>query len=144
MRLLSILCLLLPIAVCSSFEQLPLNSAISVTDEHDGIVHPNTHDALVDLHRNLVEIESITGNENDVGKWLASYLRAQNLTVELQEAARGRYNVIAYPGKKRETKILVTSHIDTVRYHYSTRAWGSLTLSKGTPVFALRIEGKWH
>lgn len=68
---------------------------------------------LLYLHRKLVEIESITENEGKVGEWLASYLRDKNFTVELQEVSEKRYNVFAY-GKKRETTILVTSHIDTV------------------------------
>jgi acetylornithine deacetylase len=68
---------------------------------------------VIYLHRKLVEQESITGNEEGVGKWLASYLKEKNFTVELQEVSSKRYNVLAY-GKKRETTILVTSHIDTV------------------------------
>lgn len=74
-----------------------------------------TRDALLALHKSLVEIESITGNERAVGEWLASYLESHRWTVELQEVAKDRYNVIAYPGEERETKILVSSHIDTVR-----------------------------
>ncbi|KAF1998072.1 Zn-dependent exopeptidase [Amniculicola lignicola CBS 123094] len=68
---------------------------------------------LLYLHRTLVEISSITRNEEKVGKWLASYLRDKNFTVELQEVAPQRYNVLAY-GKKRDTTILLSSHIDTV------------------------------
>jgi acetylornithine deacetylase len=70
---------------------------------------------LLDLHKRLIEIESITDNEEDVGTWLASYLSEAGLTVEKQEVAKDRYNIFAYPSPKlRATKILVTSHIDTV------------------------------
>ncbi|KAF2099022.1 acetylornithine deacetylase-like protein [Rhizodiscina lignyota] len=79
---------------------------------------------LVYLHRKLISHESITGNELDVGKWLASYLRSHNLTVETQEVSSTRYNLIAYPGDSAKTDILVTSHIDTVppfwKYERST------------------------
>jgi acetylornithine deacetylase len=68
---------------------------------------------LLYLHRKLVETESITENEGDVGAWLASYLRKQNYTVEKQTVTKGRYNLLAYPSK-RDTTILLTSHIDTV------------------------------
>ncbi|KAF1971525.1 Zn-dependent exopeptidase [Bimuria novae-zelandiae CBS 107.79] len=68
---------------------------------------------LLYLHRKLVEIESITGNEGDVGQWLASYLREKNFTVETQEVSENRHNILAY-GSKRSTTILVSSHIDTV------------------------------
>lgn len=114
MRYLSFLPLLLGLGASFDPYQLPLELQSSSINEHDGILHPNTRNALLDLHRKLVEFESITGNEEDVGKWLASFLKAQNLTVELQEVESKRYNVLAYPGEKRETEILVTSHIDTV------------------------------
>lgn len=78
----------------------------------------STSGALLDLHRKLVEIESITGNEKEVGKWLGSYLEKQNLTVELQEVGIDRFNVFAYPGKERKTDNLVTSHIDTVIFDH--------------------------
>jgi acetylornithine deacetylase len=68
---------------------------------------------LLYLHRKLVEIESISDNEGDVGAWLSKYLRKQNYTVEKQTVSKGRYNLFAYPSK-RDTTILLTSHIDTV------------------------------
>jgi hypothetical protein len=74
---------------------------------------PTSSEALLSLHRNLIETESITENEYDVGEWLTSYLRENGLQVEKQEVSHKRYNIIAYP-KHRETKVLVTSHIDTV------------------------------
>ncbi|KAF2185078.1 Zn-dependent exopeptidase [Zopfia rhizophila CBS 207.26] len=68
---------------------------------------------LLSLHRKLVEHESITGNEEGVGKWLTSYLESKKFTVKLQEVTSKRYNLLAY-GSKKKTSILVTSHIDTV------------------------------
>jgi acetylornithine deacetylase len=68
---------------------------------------------LLHLHRKLVEIESISQNEQNVGDWLASYLEDLDYTVEKQKVAKDRFNLLAY-GKKRETTILVSSHIDTV------------------------------
>ena len=74
---------------------------------------PKSSKQLLSLHRYLVEIESITENEKLVGKWLADYLRDRHWTVEKQEVSKNRYNLLAY-GKKRETTILLSSHIDTV------------------------------
>lgn len=68
---------------------------------------------LIELHRNLVEIPSLTDHEQDVTKWLTHYLVEQDFKVELQEVSPGRSNILAY-GERRSTKILVTSHIDTV------------------------------
>lgn len=69
---------------------------------------------LVALHKNLTDIESISGNEGGIGKWLEASLESQGYTVELQEVTKGRYNVLAWPGEKRNTRLLITSHIDTV------------------------------
>jgi acetylornithine deacetylase len=74
---------------------------------------PSSSKELLHLHRKLVEIESITNNEQSVGDWLASYLKDHDYTVEKQHIAENRFNILAY-GSKRETSILVSSHIDTV------------------------------
>ena len=76
--------------------------------------------SLLKLHKALVEHESITDNEHNVAKWLISYLKCQNFTVETQEVAAStssngrRENIFAYVGKERKTKTLVSSHIDVV------------------------------
>jgi len=114
MKLLLILCVSVVSAASFISQQLPLVEDIPDIQQGNGILHPQTRHALLDLHRNLVEIESITNNELDVGTWLASHLRTRNMTVELQEVESKRYNVLAYPGEKRATGILITSHIDTV------------------------------
>lgn len=75
---------------------------------------------LLALHKSLVEIESITGHEHDVAQYLVDYLTLQGLTVETQVVGPGldgrgkRQNLLAYIGKQRKTKVLVSSHIDTV------------------------------
>ncbi|KAI8935687.1 hypothetical protein NX059_007208 [Plenodomus lindquistii] len=74
---------------------------------------PKTSTELLHLHRSLIEIESITSNEHDIGSWLTSYLRNNSWTVERQEVSPSRYNLLAYC-KQRETTLLLTSHIDTV------------------------------
>lgn len=75
-----------------------------------------THD-LIGFHKNLTQIESVTGNEKGVGEWLASSLEGQGYHVQRQsvQANPERFNVVAWPGKKGNAKLLVTSHIDTVR-----------------------------
>ncbi|KAF2186437.1 Zn-dependent exopeptidase [Zopfia rhizophila CBS 207.26] len=75
-----------------------------------------SEDFLVQLHKNLLDIESITGNEYAVSNWLANFLREQDWTVELQEIAPKRPNVIAYPPgvQKGKARVLLTTHIDTV------------------------------
>ncbi|KAF2499430.1 Zn-dependent exopeptidase [Lophium mytilinum] len=91
--------------------QLPRPAELS----HESRILPaSTSKELLSLHRKLVEIESISGNEDEVGHWLASYLESKDYTVELQEVRPKRFNVFAYKGKNRKTPILVSSHIDTI------------------------------
>jgi acetylornithine deacetylase len=87
-------------------------------------------DRLLKLHKELVEIESITYNEYHIGQYLVNYLSARNFTVETQQVlapvpvhdggfrensqSHPRFNVFAYKGQKRNTRILITSHMDTV------------------------------
>lgn len=79
------------------------------------------HSALLSLHKSLIEISSITGDEFSVAEWLSEYLVSKNFTVETQLVGSGsdrdgkkRENVYAYLGKTHETHTLLTSHIDTV------------------------------
>lgn len=84
------------------------------------------HD-LVDLHRNIVSIESISGNEDEVGKWLVEYLHSRGFTADMQPVkpsegtpeGQNRFNVLAWPGKsdKPQPKVIVSSHIDVVPPH---------------------------
>ncbi|KAK7678246.1 hypothetical protein QCA50_018715, partial [Cerrena zonata] len=76
--------------------------------------------SLLAFHKGLVEIPSVTLNEYSVSQFLKEYLEDAGLTVELQQVnadekhAKPRYNIYAYLGNTRDTKVLVTSHIDTV------------------------------
>ncbi|RAL62426.1 hypothetical protein DID88_004992 [Monilinia fructigena] len=103
---------------------LLLVNAVHSFDSQTPIIDETTSGSLslLQLHKSLVEIGSITGNEHDTGAFLISYLRKQNLTVEVQDvdfvessvSGQRRQNVLAYIGDKRKTRTLVTSHIDTV------------------------------
>ena len=74
-------------------------------------------DDLIAFHKNLTQIESITYNEQEVGEWLVESLGDQGYKVEKQyvDHESERFNIYAYLGKTRGTKLLVSSHIDTVR-----------------------------
>ncbi|KXT15688.1 hypothetical protein AC579_135 [Pseudocercospora musae] len=73
------------------------------------------HD-LVSFHRQLVEIESVSGNEKPLGEWLANSLQSQGYNVEKQYLPHQpeRFNVLAWPGDVRDANVMLTSHIDTV------------------------------
>lgn len=73
---------------------------------------------VVKLHRCICEIESITGNETPVSKFLVSYLEQRGFTVERQIVPsvypEERFNILAYSGPKRDARICFSSHIDVV------------------------------
>jgi len=94
---------------------------------------PHYSNDLVGLHKNLTTIESISLNELKVGQWLKSYLEDQGYSTEAQEVEKDRYNILAWPGKNRNAKTLVTSHIDTVPpyYDYRIRKDGKKTMISG-------------
>lgn len=87
------------------------NSEADFVDLEFVDVHKNH---LINFHKHLVEIESITSNETAVALFLKEYLESAGLTVELQEVAPKRFNVYSYYGSQRDNTIVVTSHIDTV------------------------------
>jgi acetylornithine deacetylase len=66
---------------------------------------------LFKLTRELIDIESISGNEGDVGKYLEDHLSRAGFDVELQGVADNRFNVVAKVGEPRVT---LSTHIDTV------------------------------
>lgn len=99
-----------------------------------------THD-LIGFHKNLVDIESISGNEKAVGDWLTASLVDQGYHVEKQYLSKApeRFNVYAWPGHNRDAPVVLSSHIDTVS--------ASMVLirtptdhAKGPPVLALQVQ----
>ncbi len=63
------------------------------------------------LTRELIDIESLSGNEGEVGKFLGDFLAGMGFEVDLQEVGTGRFNVIARFG---EPRVMLSTHIDTV------------------------------
>lgn len=86
---------------------------------------------LISLHRDLVEIDSVSYNEYEVHDFVKKYLESRNFTVESQDARDGRKNIYAYPGTNRNTKILVTSHYDTVPPYFPYRVEGDRIYGRG-------------
>lgn len=67
-------------------------------------------DAL-ELARQLIAIESITGNERNAGEWVARLLEAAGWPVTRQDVTSNRFNVRA--GSVR-AKLTFSTHLDTV------------------------------
>ncbi|KAK6343958.1 hypothetical protein TWF696_007610 [Orbilia brochopaga] len=113
----------LPAAIDSRLNSLRTAvTQIQVPSFINKIIDPTGSSPLLSLHRDLISIPSVTGDEEAIAKFLESYLLAKNFRVELIPVAspeypptKKRYNVFAYPaGGSRHAPILLTSHIDTV------------------------------
>lgn len=82
---------------------------------------PPYRDNLLSLHKSLVDFNSTTGSEAEVGDFLVDYLTEQGFVAKRQtlpstSALAARFNVVAWPGSREanSSKVVVTSHIDTV------------------------------
>jgi len=71
---------------------------------------------VVSLTRQLIDIESITGNESSVGQFLAQELRrlGYNVQVAVAEPERGRANVFATSPQEPKPAVVFSTHMDTV------------------------------
>src|ERR671919_103438 len=67
---------------------------------------------LFRLTRELIDIPSVTGDEARVGYHLSEYLLELGYRVGNQEAAEGRFNVIATSADN--PKVFFSTHMDTV------------------------------
>ena len=76
---------------------------------------------VVNLLKEMTKVESEVGYEYQAMHWLKDILEEQGLTVELQivedsdhsNTGLARHNLYAYMGTVRNTKILLSAHIDT-------------------------------
>src|SRR5713226_8982436 len=77
---------------------------------------------VFELTRALVDIESVTGNEKQVGDYLFAHLSSLAANhagkVERQDVEPGRFNVLAYWGKPLVT---LSTHMDTVPPFFASR-----------------------
>jgi acetylornithine deacetylase len=67
---------------------------------------------LFELTRTLIDIPSVSGEEGEVGRFLASHLEALGYGVELQEVEPGRANVLATAAGR--ARVVLSTHMDTV------------------------------
>jgi acetylornithine deacetylase len=67
---------------------------------------------LFGLTRRLIDIPSLSGEEGEVGRFLASYLEGLGYRVESQGVEAGRANVLATAGGS--PRVVFSTHMDTV------------------------------
>ena len=96
-----------------SIEQLSLN--IEKVSKHSNISDAfKKNPELFKLHADLINIESISGNEYGVSGYLQRYLNNLGLGYNFEIDDTNR-NIYAFGGEhKQNSSVLLTSHIDTV------------------------------
>ena len=83
----------------------------------------------VALTRSLVDIDSTTGREREVGTWLAHYLAARGYLVTEQPVADGRFNV--YARLEAQPQVVFSTHFDCVPPFYPSREERGLLFGRG-------------
>ena len=76
------------------------------------------------LTRALVDIDSTTGREQEVGAWLSGYLRDRGYRVSEQPIADGRFNVFAQ--LDAAARVVFSTHVDCVPPHVRSRQEGGM------------------
>jgi acetylornithine deacetylase len=94
-------------------------------DEIESII---SESPLLSLHRDLVEISSVTENEADVGEWLVAFLEEHKFSVQTMEvpvegnSSLERWNVWATMEPDITPRVVLTTHMDVVAPHISYSA----------------------
>jgi acetylornithine deacetylase len=83
---------------------------------------------LVGLARSLVDIDSTTGREGEVGRWLSDYLKRAGYTVTEQPVTDGRFNIIATVGTPT---VVLSTHFDCVPPFFPSRVEGDRLYGRG-------------
>jgi acetylornithine deacetylase/succinyl-diaminopimelate desuccinylase-like protein len=88
---------------------------------------------VVILLKDLMDIPSISEEEEEIGFFLERYLKDRGYTVELIPIAPGssRRNVYAYMGDNRKARTMLTSHMDTVPPHIPLTVRGDIIYGRG-------------
>ena len=83
----------------------------------------------ISLARTLIDIDSTTGREGDVGAWLVRFLSGRGYQVEEQAVSDGRFNVFASQGQA--PTLVLSTHFDCVPPFFSSREERGLIVGRG-------------
>jgi len=82
------------------------------------------------LTRALVDIDSTTGREQAVGRWLSGYLRDLGYRITEQPVADGRFNVFAQ--LDADPLVVFSTHFDCVPPFMPSRETGGVVFGRGS------------
>jgi acetylornithine deacetylase len=86
---------------------------------------------LVRLTCSLVDIDSTTGREGEVGRWLADHLRQSGYVVSEQPVDRQRFNVMATCSATAAPTVMFSTHVDCVPPYFPSRLEGDRLFGRG-------------
>lgn len=78
------------------------------------IVQNINTDRLKNLFRDIVDIYSPSGKEEQVLDYLCTYLRDHEFRVKRQFVDENRYNILVIPKKELEPELVFIGHVDTI------------------------------
>lgn len=126
------------LSLAQACSALFITEDIGIQQHVQAVSPPELTSSLLQLHEILVKQPSISGSEAGISVFLQDYLQDKGFTVYTQNVEPGRDNIFAFLGESKKTRILVTSHIDTVPpfWPYARRGdeiWGRGTVdAKGS------------
>ena len=82
------------------------------------------------LTRALVDIDSTTGREQEIGGWLSAFLRQRGYRVTEQPVADGRFNVFAQ--LDAPPQVVFSTHFDCVPPFMPSREEGGVVFGRGS------------
>jgi acetylornithine deacetylase len=94
----------------------------------------NMEHPVVHLLKSLMAIVSTSELEHEIGVFLEHHLHSLGYTVERIPIEQGssRHNVYAYLGSSRQTRVLLTAHMDTVPPHIPLITDGDFIRGRGS------------
>ncbi len=84
----------------------------------------------VALARALIDIDSTTGREGELGSWLAGFLRERGYRVDEQPVSEGRFNVLAM--LDAAPLVVLSTHFDCVPPFFPGREERGLLFGRGS------------
>ena len=94
-------------------------------DEIESIISDSP---LLSLHRDLVDIESVTEDEAEIGEWLSEWFKDHDFNVTLQpvpvedDSSIERWNLYATRDPSSSPRVILTTHMEVVAPHIPSSA----------------------
>jgi len=86
----------------------------------------------VNFARGLIDIDSTTGREGEVGRWLARHLQELGFSVTEQRVDNERFNVMATAGPASAPTVTLSTHFDCVPPFFPSRIEGDRLYGRGS------------